>query len=306
MPRTRDINLLLLYLLSRYACCWAQVPAGYAWWQRKHAVTSATPLDYVRRMPAYMGPNALPVPEVYDTRVAYRTGVLAGGEYFSGKGESTVNPDLGICYPLQKNRISIAFRSKLFESYRMTEALRDARFVRDSAGTGSSRGESFLDIRCRVWQGLWVLPDLSVAAGIKFPSGNNLVNARHTQAPAYWIIGIAGKDVWRNSACTLRITASLGGYFWQWGDYRRCNALLFGAGCVLIKNHINWYNGLQGYNGFSGNGDAPLLYRSRLEVQGKKGSAYLGYQWGIRNYITHTLQMGIIRKLGLPDRLNPY
>ncbi|MFN5208913.1 MAG: hypothetical protein ACK5CV_10900 [Bacteroidota bacterium] len=299
------IKFLLLSLITNFQFSNAQVP-GYAWWESRHGISSEMAKHLLRRVPAFMGPHALPVPEMFDTKVGYRTFVATGMEYYRGKGEQTINPDITLHFPIQKNRLSLSLRSKLLEWYRMNPTLRDERYARDSAGMGFSVGETFLQAKCRVLQDFHFFPDISVDAGLKFYSGGNFENARHTGAAAYWIDGIAAKTIVKNKTQSIRISMSGGAYFWQSGEWQHRRALLYGIGFLLTHKNMVLYTGINGYRGKLNNGDRPMLLRLRWELNTSGNMFFIGYQLGINDFVNNAYVAGLAFKIGWTDRINPY
>ncbi len=299
------IKFLLLSMPMVFRFSLAQVP-GYVWWERHHGINSDMAKHLLRRTPGFMGPNALPVPEVFDTKVGYRTFVGTSIEYYNGNGEQTMNPDMMLHFPIQKNRLSISIRSKLLEWYRMRPDLRDERYARDSAGMGFSTGETFLQAKCRILENFYFFPDLSIDAGMKFYSGGNFENARHTGAGSYWLSGIIGKTILKNRSQSIRFTMSCGGYFWQASEWQHRRALLYGIGFLLMHKNMVLYTAINGYRGRLNNGDRPLLLRLRWEMNTSGKMFFLGYQLGINDFVKHAWMTGMAFKIGWTDRINPY
>jgi hypothetical protein len=285
----------------------ASAQDSYEWWNRQHNWDGQTPkLNYIKRTPGFLGPNALPVPDLNDTKINFRTFVYAGARYQFDKSERVINPEIGIYFPFQKNRIAFSFYSRLFEFFETDSVLRDKRFARDSICSGVSKSESFLSARARVWENLYFFPDFTIEFGLKLNTGKNLENARHTNAPGYWFLGNFAKDIYNKERFNVRIISMFGGFIWQAGDNQQNDSWLYGLGLQFKKKSTIVLFDASGYRGYRNNGDRPLVARFKLEQELKQFNYFIQYQRGINNFIGNGIFVGLKYKINWIDTKNPY
>jgi hypothetical protein len=297
--------LLLVFFAAVFDCSNAQ--NDYNWWNKKHQWDGkSSPLNYIKRTPGFLGPNALPVPELNDTKINFRTYVYTGARLQFSQNEKVVNPEIGIYFPVQKNRIALSFYSRLFEFYETDSILRDVRFAKDSVSKGVSKSESFLQARARVWENFYFFPDFSIEFGLKLNTGKNLENARHTNAPGYWFLGNFAKDIYNKEKFNVRVISMLGGFIWQAGDNQQNDSWMYGIGVQIKKNATTFLADASGYRGYRNNGDRPFVTRIKLEQEQNKLSYFFNYQKGWSDFISNGFFVGIKYKINWIDSKNPY
>jgi len=285
----------------------ANAQDNYAWWNKQHQWDGKTPqLNYIKRTPDFLGPNALPVPDLNDTKINYRTYIYSGARYQFDKSEKVFNPEIGIYFPIQKNRIAFSFCSRLFEFYETDSVLRDKRFARDSISKGISKSESFLNARVRVWENFYFFPDFTIEFGLKLNTGKNLENARHTNAPGYWFSGNFGKDIYSKENFNVRIISMLGGFIWQAADNQQNDSWLYGLGLQIKKKSNLVLIDASGYRGYRNNGDRPFVTRIKFEKEQKQFNYFVQYQRAWNNFIKNGFFVGLRYKINWIDSKNPY
>jgi hypothetical protein len=298
---------LLLPVFFAVISMFASAQNPYEWWNNKHQWDGKTPpLNYIKRTPGFLGPNALPVPELNDTKISFRTYVYKGARLQFSQNEKVVNPEIGIYFPIQKNRIAFSFNSRLFEFYETDSLLRDKRFARDSINKGVSKSESFLQARVRVWENFYFFPDFTIEFGLKLNTGKNLENARHSNAPGYWFSGNFGKDLFAKENFRIRIISMLGGFIWQAGDNQQNDSWLYGAGIQMKKNNLVILVDASGYRGYRNNGDRPFVTRVKVEKEQNNLCYFLQYQRGWNDFIANGFFAGLKYKINWIDTKNPY
>src|SRR5687767_6948751 len=83
---------------------------NFTWWEQIHGYDGHSHWsDYMTFSPAFMGPNALPVPEVRTGRVgSFLEGTIAADHYFN-TGDKTTGIFTSLYIPVVKNVIAIEF-----------------------------------------------------------------------------------------------------------------------------------------------------------------------------------------------------
>ena len=246
----------------------------YEWWNTKHnwdGVTHWT--EYMIIAPGFMGPNALPVPEVNKGVNPEGTflDLSVNGHYLPGE----LTTDFGgrLYLNLYDNNVGLEISMVGFEIYRMDSTVRDMRRSRDKDGKGFSVGDVYVNTFIQLIRNKRKLPDAQLRIGLKTASGNNLEAARFTDAPAYFFDVSIGKEFtsFRNKKMTFRPFASAGFYAWQ--TYSQNNhqndAYMYGVGMQIGTPRIEWTNSIVGYSGYLNKGDRPLIVRSEVFTRSK-------------------------------------
>jgi hypothetical protein len=278
----------------------------WEWWNRKHGWNGSQPqLSYIKRIPSRMGPNALPVPLIRDTRIGSEMFVLAGGDYHFSKNEFALNPYFHIYHPLQKEKIAIEMYTRPVEYYETDTLIRDLRFARDSSGKGYSKGDVCLAARINVWENFSWLPDFTADVMLKTTTGKNLENARHINAPAYATYGTLSKKIYKKDSVEIRNFLTAGGFFWQMYDNSQDDAFLLGYGFAVGTGRVNQNLLLAMYSGYLPQGDNPVVLRYNLAYHFRKSFFYFQYQYGIQDFIRHSMNLSWALKLNFPTRVKP-
>ena len=100
--------------------------------------------QYMRRNPAYMGPNALPIPRMLYPRVGRDYAFETSVELHRAPGDRTTNLYHRIRLPLAPERVFLQLEYRSREWYSTDTAVRDLRRARDASGSGSSEGDVWI------------------------------------------------------------------------------------------------------------------------------------------------------------------
>ena len=269
--------------------CWLLLLAAaespgqdYSWWNRKHRWDGTTPWSaYLILSPAYMGPNALPVPEVRDGSPPAAPFIEAGPELHLSEGDRTGNLYTRIYVPLFSDRAGIDLSYVPVEVYRTDTLTRDRRRSREYDAKGTSLGDLYIGTFIHLLRERDLLPDLMLTVNLKTASGTGFQAARHTDAPGYFFDLSAGKTLHRGTGTIRLIRAHLqaGFYVYQTNleNYRQNDAFLYGAGFQLETGRFLIEPHAGGYMGYLKLGDRPLV--GRLDLTFDPPSALL---WKLR------------------------
>ncbi|MEX0981593.1 MAG: hypothetical protein WD577_01170 [Bacteroidales bacterium] len=266
----------------------------YHWWNKKHDYDgSKSWIEYLILSPAYMGPNALPIPEMYSGNIPAGHHIETGLEGHYSKGDQTANLYLSYNFPLFSDRASMQVSYRPVEIYRTDTITRDLRSSRELEPEGYSFGDIYVTTCVQLIRDHDRLPDLMISANIKTASGTNLDGARHTDTPGYWFDATLGKRIntMGNKIQYHQLYGKAGFYSYQTYTKNRYqnDAFLYGAGILTAFRKINIQHQLTGFAGYFNNGDRPLAYRFIIEnrTTGKTGYRLM-YQQGLHdlNYST--------------------
>ena len=263
----------------------------YTWWNELHGWDGYSPwTGYMIIKPAYLGPNALPVPETGQGRIDENAGFLVRADWHASAGDNTQNLFLKLAVPFASGRVGLELFWTPVEHYRTSIAIRDRRVSREVSPRGWSAGDVYFRTLIQLLKdhGRW--PDISIGLACKTASGDNLEGARYTNAPGYCFDLTAGRSL----SVRLRAFGSLGMYVWQTYDamYPQNDALFYALGLSYTSGKWTADLTLAGYYGYMGEGDRPAVLRTGLKKEWKKGIFHLDYQAGLHDYTYHTLWFG--------------
>ncbi|WP_116107289.1 hypothetical protein [Lewinella sp. IMCC34191] len=270
----------------------------YGWWNDTHDWDGVSPWrSYLTLASAYMGPNALPVPEIRNGRITQGTELRVAGDAHFGDGDDTQNLYLQGHVPLFSDRVGLHLQYVPLEHYRMSAATRDERAARDYDGEGLAGGDVYVGTHIQLVQDHAHWPDLLLSINLKTASGNRLSAARYTDTPGYYFDLSAGKTFEREgSLASLRPHALLGFYVWQtfMDNYYQNDAVLYGLGCDFRFRKLTLTPALGGYYGYLDIGDRPLVGRLDLRTQRDRGMEYFArLQHGFADYPYSTVRLGV-------------
>lgn len=242
----------------------------YQWWNNKHqwdGYSSWT--EYLIISPSYLGPNALPVPEVRKGSPPgegfFRLGV--DGHYH--RGGRTGNLYSRFFTPLFSPRVGLNLSYVPVEVYRTDTLTRDLRRSREYDARGISFGDLYVGMCIHLVQEDDRVPDIMLSLHLKTASGTRLEAARHTDAPGYYVDLSAGKSLSPAGKFGLtRIYGMVGFYAYQTylTNYLQNDAVLYGTGFDIKAGRFHMEHQLGGYAGYLDNGDRPLVYRLSLRL----------------------------------------
>jgi len=268
----------------------------FYWWNEIHNWDGITNWeDYIIKSPGFMGPNALPVPQVKNGNIVYDFEVQIATDIHFSKGDQTQNLFLHIDYPLVKEVVSLEFYVVPLEHYKMDITTRDYRYSRDFDGKGFAGGDIYFGTQIQIVKNNEKWPDIALGLNCRTASGTNLEGARFTEGPGYFFdlsfgknmnqkwnfYGMAGFYVWQANYNTGHVT------------YHQNDAFLFGLGTGYSFKSLTINNSFAGYLGYIGNDDKPIVYRLDLKKELGKIDVHAGYQYGINIVKYHMFRVSV-------------
>ncbi len=273
----------------------------FEWWNNKHNWDGITHWTrYMTISPKFMGPNALPVPEMNKGIVSNEFSFEIRGDAHWGIGDKTQNIYSRLYVPLAKDRVGVELFYVPFEWYKLTAATRDLRKARELEAQGFAAGDVYFGttIQAIREKNKHNLPSLVLGLYGKTASGTDLFNARYTDTPGYYFDGHFGKKyiLSEKSNVYLRLYSMFGFYVWQTysGRFLQNDAFSFGTGTTLGIKNIEITNDFAGYIGYIDNGDKPLVYRFLFAYKFPHLTYQLRYQWGLHDYDYQTVGLSVI------------
>ena len=287
----------LFLLLS--VCLSAAAPAqDYGWWNETHDWDGVSPWrSYLTLAPAYLGPNALPVPGVRNGRIREGAQMTVAGDLHFGEGDNTQNLYLEGYLPLFSDRVGLELTYVPLEHYRMTAATRDERAARDFDGEGWASGDVYVSTHVQLLRDHARYPDLLLTINLKTASGNKLSAARYTDTPGYYFDLSAGKTYPTGERLrSVRPHLMLGFYVWQTfaDNHYQNDAFLYGLGTDLTFPRWTVTPALGGYVGYLGEGDRPLVARLTVRSDRERRVDYFArLQYGVLDFPYTSARLGL-------------
>lgn len=266
------------------------------WWQQVHQYDGSKHwVDYMTFSSAYFGPNALPVPELPDARVALSHQVELSADLFWGYGDQTQSLSTQFTYVFIPGRLAINVSGVLLEHYKTTTAVRDYRAsLIESAEETLLIGDYYISTQMALLrEGRWK-PDVSLDVVLKTASSNSPSGARFFDTPGYVLQVNAGKTVAVSGGFidSLRLAANTGFLCYQTNHSNQNDAWLYGALLRLHHKRLSLEGGIGGYEGWI-KGGKPLVLRSRVLWKVGSLNYFLGYQHALRDYPFRRIQTGV-------------
>ena len=268
----------------------------FDWWKKVVNWDGVTPWQrYLITAPAYLGPNALPVPFIANGSIDSLNSISLTGNLHFSKGDNTQNLALYANYCIVKERISFDIFWVPYERFQMSHSIKEKRHVFSHYYYDkSAQGEIHLNTNVQLMNKWRKFIQLALRIGYRLPTSNGLGAARFTDAPGYYLDLSAGKPFSQQS--DWKLIGMVGLYVWQTNldGQRQNDAFLFGAGVEWNRTawRIQVYG--SGYLGYMNSlGDKPVLCRASLERKGKRINGLLKLQQGISDFEYFSVEAGI-------------
>lgn len=286
--------LILLVTQKAYA-------QDYSWWNTIHNWDGHSHWrNYMTIAPAYMGPNALPVPKINDGSISADSYFKFALENHSSQGDITRNVFTELYQPLYDKRVGLKLHLVPLEHYSINTTTRDDRSIREFNPKGYAGGDIYIGTFIQLIQENKKLPDVLLSINLRTASGTKLEAARYSDAPGYFFDLSAGKTFKQKSnklgIQELRPFAMIGFYAWQiYGDRHLQNdAFLYGVGVLTKLKKLEIVNSLGGYKAYLGNGDSPMVYRAEVKTDTSQTLSYsFQFQQGIFHFGYSSIRLGL-------------
>jgi hypothetical protein len=287
----KPLVIALLTLLS-----WQSRAQSFSWWADNVMWDGVTEWPrYIIAAPAYLGPNALPVPRISNGSVDSAIWLAATGSLHFSRGDHTQNIALYANYCLVKDLISFQAGWIPYEHYSLTHDIKTRRhvfshFYFDKQATGDIELSTTIQLLKR-WRNYI---HLAFRTGYRIPTSSGVGSARFTDAPGYYFDFSCGKPLSRSN---LKWIAMAGFYAWQLvaGGYGQDDAFLFGSGMEWNHPWLRMQTYIAGYFGYL-KGDDPVVLRSSAEKRFKHWTLLLSFQQGLHDFGYSSVEIGIGRR----------
>lgn len=272
----------------------------WAWWNNLHGWESGMPgwRNWIIISPGYLGPNALPVPELKRGFLVNESEIEVTASTHFHSGDPTQDISGRAYIPFAEGKIAIEMYGVIIEHYNYIEEIRNERFSRDENGKGIAFGDLYFSSMIQLLKDR-KFPNTLLRVTLRTASGSNLEAARYSDSPGYFADLSFSKDYTRKNGLLVRPIVMLGFYSWQTNDELNLqnDALLYGMGADLEKNAWRFTGSWSGYYGYKNNGDRPMQLNFDLRKDFKNTALKIQYQHGLHDWLYKTLRFSFIWKL---------
>ncbi|MDD3875807.1 MAG: hypothetical protein PHT69_04250 [Bacteroidales bacterium] len=295
---SKSIVFLFIILNLSFNSVISQDLPDYQWWAEAHNWDGVTHWSrYIKRLPGYMGPNALPIPSVNDAKIKDNIYFESAFEYHKGRGEFAMNPFFNLNIPVANKKVSIDFIYRPFEYYETEEFIRQERYGRNRECKDIAKGDLYIGTFVQLLSEEYKALDAQLRIVLKTTTGKDLANGRHTDAPAYHFDLNLGKTIFENDGFLKKMNfySMAGLYVWQmeFDNNRQNDAYLYGLRTDFLFKPLLFSCTFSGYSGYMKMRDKPMALRLTISKSIKNSFIFLSYQKGLRDVIEHSFRMGL-------------
>lgn len=276
----------------------------YSWWNQLHGWEAGDP-DWPNWMiisPGYLGPNALPVPDVKRGVMNSSSEMEVTASSHFRKGDPTKDVSGRLFIPFAKKKIAIEMYGVVFEHYAFSTKIRDERFARDKDGKGNAVGDFYFSTLIQIVKHR-KFPNTLFRFATKTASGNQLQAARYSDSPAYFFDFSFSKEWGKPAIGIFRPFGLFGFYSWQTNDALNLqnDAFMYALGADYLRNSNLWSFSWSGYSGYKNQRDKPMQLNFEWRKDFRKKAIRLRYLQGLRDWEYETIKFSFIWKLNSVD-----
>lgn len=287
----------ILFLVSFCLAVTSVNAQEWGWWNELHGWEPGMPgwRSYITISPGYLGPNALPVPDMNNGVLEQSKSLKVSTDFHFRTGDQTQNIAGQFYYPFS-DRIAVSVYGVMLEHYSMSDQIRDERAARDRDGEGLAIGDLYFATWIQLVKGR-KFPNTLLRMVGKTASGGRLDAARYADSPGYFFDITFSKELKSVAGnWLLRPFVASGFYSWQTNDMENLqnDAFMYGAGIELDQSDWNITNSVSGYSGYKDERDCPMVYTLSLERSLKKDAIQLQYIVGLRDWEYQSLKLAYI------------
>jgi hypothetical protein len=293
-------RICFLFLLLVSIHCEAQKPGvDYSWWNELHGWQEGDPgwRNWIRITPGYLGPNALPVPEVKKGIIKPDSEFELSASAHFLKGDPTQDISARLFVPFAKNKIAVEFYGVILEHFAFSEEIRNERFARIEDGKGFAFGDLYFSTLIQLSKDR-KFPNTLLRMATKTASGNQLEGARYTDSPGYFFDLSFSKQMGNVETGAFRPFGLFGFYTWQTNDELnpQNDAYMYALGAEYERNKFVASASLSGYSGYKNERDKPM--QLNFEIGKDIGNKALRFQYfnGLRHWEYKTVKISFIWK----------
>jgi hypothetical protein len=292
---------VLLFLHLAFISTAQQASNDMVWWNEQHGWEEGMPgwRNWIKMSPGYLGPNALPVPELKRGLLSSNTELelMASNHFHEGDPTQDISGKAYISFA--GNRIALEAYGVIAERFAFSEEIRNERVSRIENGKGTTVGDFYFSTLVQIIRNR-NFPNTLLRFATKTASGGSLAGARYTDSPGYFFDLSFSKNFGDDTKTVFRPLAMFGFYTWQTNDEENLqnDALLYGLG-FDVQNEKNRYTAsLTGYSGYKNRRDKPVQLNFEWRRDFKNTAIRMQYQHGLRDWEYKTIRFSYHWKLG--------
>jgi len=291
------ISLVFLAAFLNIKHTHAQDLPDFQWWADAHNWDGVTHWSrYIKRLPGYMGPNALPIPQIKNAKTGNSITFESAFEYHKGTGEYATNPYFNLQIPIVDNKAALEFIYRPFEYYDTEEFIRHERFGRNKDCKGYAKSDLYIGTLVQLFNEDAHKIDAVIRIMLKTTTGKDFANARHTDAPGYHFDLNLGRTLYKSNGFfkDISVYTMTGLYVWQmeFDNNRQNDAYLYGLRTDFDLPYFSVSSSFSGYSGYMNMRDKPMALRLTINKKNEKATYYISYQKGLRDIINHSFRLG--------------
>lgn len=264
------------------------------WWNELHGWEQGMPSwkRWLIISPGYLGPNALPVPDIKAGYIPEMSEVSISGSRHFHPGDPTQDISGRLFLPFADSRIAFEVYGVILENYAFSEEIRNERFARDKDGRGITQGDLYFSTLIQVVRDR-MFPDMLFRIAGRTASGGAYSAARYSDSPGYFFDVSLSKDIGAGRWSAVRPFASAGFYSWQTNDeYNLQNdAFFYGAGLEFKSPEWLISGVYSGYSGYQRNRDKPSVLTFNLRHDWDYSAMALAMMVGLRHWDYYTIKI---------------
>lgn len=276
------------------------VDNSWRWWNELHGWEVGDPgwRNWMKITPGYLGPNALPVPEVKKGFLEDSTEIEFTFSNHFHSGDPTQDISGRLFIPFVNNKIAIEIYGVILERFAYSEEIRDERIARDKDGKGTAIGDFYFSTLIQLAKDR-SFPNTLLRVALKTASGNQLEAARYTDSPGYYFDLSFSEDLGENQSGIFRPFGLIGFYSWQTNDELNLqnDALMYALGADFEKKKWLVSTSWTGYSGYKNERDRPMQLTFDLRKNFGDKTVKMQYQHSVRSWGYKTLRISLIWKL---------
>lgn len=296
----KNLFLVFIFLLCINTIHAQDPNEDYGWWNELHGWETGDPgwRNWIKISPGYLGPNALPVPEV-------KRGFLEGNTEFEitasnhfHQGDPTQDISGRVYIPFAKNKIAVEMYGVIFEHFAFSEEIRNERFARIEDGKGYAIGDFYFSTLIQIAKDR-KFPNTLFRFATKTASGNQLEGARYSDSPGYFFDLSFSKDYGKEETGLFRPFGLFGFYSWQTNDELNLqnDAFMYALGADFEKGNWLISSAWSGYSGYKDERDRPGQLNFELRKDFHRIACRGQYLYGLRDWEYKTIKISFIWKL---------
>jgi hypothetical protein len=290
---------LFLFLLLSLNVFSQSSDEDYTWWNELHGWEEGDPgwRNWIKITPGYLGPNALPVPEVKRGFLNSKTEFeLTASSHFL-KGDPTQDISGRLFVPFAQSKIAVEIYGVILEHFAFSEEIRNERFARIEDGKGYAMGDLYFSTLIQLSKDRKFPNTLLRMAG-KTASGNQLEGARYTDSPGYFFDLSFSKNLGQTETGLFRPFGLAGFYSWQTNDELNLqnDAFLYAIGADYERNGLLLSASWSGYTGYKNERDRPMQLNFELRKDFNGKAFRIQYINGLRDLEYKTVKFSLVWK----------